>query len=139
LSIAIREKFVGIAFTAAVLAWLASALPAGAQPGPPPDCDEHSNPAERNACIEARLQAARAENQSVRARCQGLVAPALRDDFVASHESFQSLLPVRCDSQATGVDDESMQTFVRSRCLVKALSDNTQGMLAAHPECRPPN
>jgi hypothetical protein len=113
--------------------------PAPGSPAPPPACDELSSPLQRNACIGAQLQAARAENQRVFARCQSLVVAGLRDDFVDSQSSFQSLLPVRCDAQVAGVDDKSMKTFVRSRCLVQALTDNTHGMLAAHPECQAPN
>ena len=108
-------------------------------PVPPPACDQLSSPLPRNACIGARLQAARTENQSVFARCQALVAPGLRDDFVDSQSSFQSLLPVRCDAQAAGVDEKNMKAFVRSRCLVQALTDNTRGILTAHPECQAPN
>jgi len=47
--------------------------------------------------------------------------------------------PLQRDAQAAGVDDKSMKTFVRSRCLVRALTDNTRGMLTAHPECQAPN
>jgi hypothetical protein len=113
--------------------------PASGPPAPPPPCDELWSPLQRNTCIGARLHAARAENQSALARCQQLVAPGIRDDFVDSQSSFQVLLPVRCDAQAAGVDDKSMKTFVRSRCLVQALTDNTRGMLTAHPECQAPN
>jgi hypothetical protein len=113
--------------------------PAPGSLAPPPACDELSSALQRNACIGAQLQAARAENQSVFARCQSFVPPGLRDDFVDSQSSFQSLLPVRCDAQAAGVDEKSMKTFVRSRCLVQALTDNTRAMLTAHPECRAVN
>jgi len=139
LSTLIRETFVTLAGAAAVLFCSTSASPAAAQQGPPPLCDELSNPQQRNACISARLEAARADHQSVLARCQELVAPGLRDDFLDSESSFQALLPVRCDAQAAGVDDQSTKTFVRSRCLVEALTDNTLGMLTAHPECQTPN
>lgn len=106
---------------------------------PPPDCDSVTDPLQRNTCIGAQLQAARAENQNVLARCQQLVPAGLRDDFVDSQATFQSLLPTRCNAQAAGFDDKNTQTFIRSRCLVTALSDNTRGMLTAHPECRTAN
>ena len=82
-----------------------------------------------------RLQAAQAEHQRALERCQDLVPPGLRDDLVQDQASFTALLSTRCDAQAAGVDGEALKTFVRSRCLVKALTDNTRGMLAAHPEC----
>ena len=121
-------------------ATLASQQPAPPQSGPPAtaaDCNNLSDGLARNACVDTQLQAARAENQSVLARCQQIVPAGLRDDFVASQTSFQALLPTRCNAQAAGYDDDpSMSSFVRSRCLVAALTDNTQGMLAAHPECQ---
>jgi len=126
-------------YASLVVAQAQPSSPAAGSPAPPPGCDELSSPLQRNACIGAQLQAARAENQSVFARCQSLVPAGLRDDFADSQSSFQSLLPVRCDAQVASVDDKSMKTFVRSRCLVQALTDNTHGMLAAHPECQAPN
>ena len=117
---------------------------AGPPPPPPPPpglgdpqlrCDDLSNPDEQNACIGVRLQAAQADHQRALERCQELVPPGLRDDLVQDQASFTALLPVRCDAQAAGVDDPAQKTFVRSRCLVRALTDNTRGMLAAHPEC----
>ncbi len=120
---------------------VAQASPSVPPPGPPSpsfECDDLASALERNACIGTRLQAARAENQGVLARCRDLVPEALRDDFIDSQTSFQILLPVRCDAQATGMDDKTLKSFVRSRCLVQALTDNTRGMLAAHPECRAP-
>ena len=121
---------------------------AGPPPPPPPPpglsdpqlrCDDLSNPAERNACIGVRLQAARADHQRALERCRDLVPPGLRDDLVQDEASFAALLPTRCDAQAAGVDDPGLKTFVRSRCLAKALEGNTRGMLAAHPECAAPN
>ena len=120
---------------------------AGPPPPPPPPglsdpqlvCDELSSPAERNACIDVRLQAARNDHQRVLERCRSLVAPGLLDDLNQDEASFTALLPTRCDAQAAGQDDEGLATFVHSRCLVQALTDNTRGMLAAHPECAAPN
>lgn len=106
---------------------------------PPPDCDSVTDPLQRNTCIGAQLQAARSENQNLLARCQQLVPPALRGDFVDSQATFQSLLPTRCNAQAAGYDDKHTQTFIRSRCLVRALTDNTRGISTAHPECRAAN
>jgi hypothetical protein len=119
---------------------------AGPAPPPPPpgladpqlNCVELSSPAERNACIGARLQAARAEHQRVFERCRDLVPPGLRDDLVQDEASFTALLPARCGAQAAGQDDEGLAAFERSRCLEQALTDNTRGMLAAHPECAAP-
>jgi hypothetical protein len=71
-------------------------------------------------------------------RCKGLVIPGLRDDLLAAESSFEALLPGRCDAEAEGADDKSLQNFSRSRCLIAALSDNTRGMLDAHPECAAP-
>lgn len=111
--------------------------PAGAPPPPPPpDCDELASPAARNACIGTRLQQARAENQATFARCQPLVPAGLRDDFADSQSTFRSLLPIRCNAQASGSEDKNLATFLRSRCMVDALNENTRGMLAAHPECK---
>jgi hypothetical protein len=115
------------------------ALPSSGPPAAPVDCNAVSDPLARKACIDAQLQAARAENQSVLARCQQVVPAGLRDDFIASHASFEALLPARCNAQAAGYDDPGMSSFVRSRCQVAALTDNTHGMLAAHPECRAAN
>ena len=117
---------------------------AGPPPPPPPppgladpqvNCVELSNPAERNACIGVRLQAAKDEHQHAFERCRDLVPPGLRDDLVGAEASFKALLPTRCDAQAAGQDDAGLASFVHSRCLVNALTDNTRGMLAAHPEC----
>jgi hypothetical protein len=66
------------------------------------------------------------------------VIPDLRDDLLAAESSFEALLPGRCDAQADAADDESLQNFERSRCLIVALTDNTRGMLDAHPECAAP-
>jgi hypothetical protein len=112
-----------------------------AGPLPPPlaepqlQCDELSNPSERSACMATRLEAAQASHQRALETCQKRVAPGLRDDLAQGEASFKALLPVRCDAQAAGVSDQDSKTFVRSRCLVQALEDNTRGMLAAHPEC----
>ena len=64
---------------------------------------------------------------SVLARCQPLVPDGLRDDFAESQATFQSLLPTRCNAQAAGFDDKSMQTFIRSRCLVNAWARTRAG------------
>jgi len=148
LSAALRRAFVAI-LPAAALAWAATSGPAAAQQAPPPPppgltdpqlrCDDLSDPAERNACIDLRLQAARADHQRALERCRDLVPPGLRDDLVQDEARFAALLPARCDAEATGVDDQALKTFVRSRCLAQALADNTRGMLAAHPECAAPN
>ena len=111
-----------------------SALPPGLS-DPQLQCDDLSDPAERNACIGVRLQAAQADHQRALERCRDLVPPGLRDDLVQGEASFAALLPARCDARAAGVDDPGLKTFVRSRCLAQALADNTRGMLAAHPEC----
>ena len=120
-----------------------ASLPGPPPPSPPPpglsdpqlQCDDLSDPAERNACIGVRLQAAQADHQRALERCRDLVPPGLRDDLVQGEASFAALLPARCDARAAGVDDPGLKTFVRSRCLAQALADNTRGMLAAHPEC----
>jgi hypothetical protein len=118
----------------------------GAPPPPPTGpadpqlrCDDLTDPAERDACIELRLRAARAKHQRALARCRGRVAPGLRDDLAHDEASFKALLPARCDAEAAGAPDQDSRAFVRSRCLVQALEDNTRGMLAAHPECAEPN
>lgn len=119
-------------------------------PGPPPPpptgpadpqlrCDDLTDPAERGACIELRLRAARADHQRALERCRARVAPGLRDDLAHDEASFAALLPARCDAEAAGALDQDSKAFVRSRCLMQALEDNTRGMLAAHPECAEPN
>jgi hypothetical protein len=116
--------------------------PSGAAPSAPalpPDCNALSDPLQRNNCIGAQLQAARAENRSVLARCQPLVPEGMRDDFADSQATFQSLLPARCNAQAAEFPEKRDQTFIRSRCLVQALDDNTRGILTAHPECQASN
>lgn len=121
-------------------------LPAVPPPGPPPSpsaapprCEDLTHPIERNLCIGAQLQSARTDHERAFERCKDLVIPDLRDDLLAAESSFRALLPGRCDAQADGSDEKSLQTFVRSRCLVEALADDTRGMLAAHPECAAPN
>ena len=111
-------------------------------PAPPPgladpqlNCVDLSSPAEQNACIGVRLQAAQDEHRRVFERCRDRVPPGLRDDLVDAEASFKALLPTRCGAQAAGQDDADLASFVHSRCLVKALTENTRGMLAAHPEC----
>lgn len=79
---------------------------------PQPQCEDLPNPIERNLCIGAQLQAARADHK----------------------RAFE-----RCDARADGSNAQSLQTFVRSRCLAEALAGDTRGMLAAHPECAAPN
>jgi hypothetical protein len=143
-----RIRGIELACAGAILLAVAVAGSAVAQPAPPPsgpsasaaDCNDLTDGLARSACVDSQLQAARAENQSVLARCQQIVPAALRDDFIASHASFQALLPARCNAQASSYDDDpSMSSFVRSRCEVAALTDNTHGMLAAHPECQTAN
>ncbi len=118
-------------------------LPGAPPPSGPADpqlrCDDLTDPAERGACIDQRLQAARADHQRALERCQGRVPPGLSDDLAHDEASFTALLPARCDAEAAGALDQDSRTFVRSRCLVQALEDNTRGMLAAHPECADPN
>jgi len=104
----------------------------------PPQCQDLTNAIERNLCIGAQLQSARADHQRAFDRCKGLVIPGLRDDLLAAEASFEALLPGRCDAAADGADDKSLRNFSRSRCLVAALTDNTRGMLDAHPECAAP-
>src|SRR5262245_53000802 len=115
---------------------------AGPLPPPPTgvtqpqlQCDELSDPSERSTCMATRLQAAQASHQQALEACQKRVAPGLQDDLAQGEASFKALLPVRCDAQAAGVSDQDSKTFIRSRCQVQALEDNTHGMLAAHPEC----
>ena len=105
---------------------------------PQPQCDELTNAIERNLCIGAQLQTARTDHQRAFDRCKGLVIADLRPDLLAAESSFEALLPGRCDAQAEGADDKSLQNFSRSRCLIAALSDNTRGMQGAHPECAAP-
>jgi hypothetical protein len=105
----------------------------GAQPTL--QCDELSDPSERSACMATRLQAAQASHQQALEACQKRVPPGLRDDLAQAEATFKAILPVRCDAQAAGMDDQDSKTFIRSRCQVVALEDNTRGMLAAHPEC----
>jgi len=122
-------------------------LPAVPPPPPPPpspsapqpQCEDLTNPIERNLCIGAQLQTARADHKRAYERCKDLVIPDLRNDLLAAESSFEALLPGRCDAQADGSDEKSLRTFVRSRCLAEALADDTRGMLAAHPECAAPN
>jgi hypothetical protein len=106
-------------------------------PGAPPlQCVDLPRPIDRNACIGMQLQAARADHKRAFERCQAVVIADLRDQFAAAESTFQALLPARCDAQAAEPgDDKSLRTFVRSRCLIQALDDNTRGMLAANPEC----
>jgi hypothetical protein len=115
---------------------------AGPLPPSPPravepqlQCDELSNPSERSACMATRLQAAQASHQRVFEACLKRVPPGLRGDLAQAEASFKAILPVRCDAQAAGSDDQDSRTFIRSRCQVMALEDNTRGMLVAHPEC----
>jgi hypothetical protein len=143
LSTALRNRSLAVLVTAA----LAGAVGlAAAQPQTPPEaaapqlqCDELSDPSERSACMATRLQDAQASHQQALEACQKRLPPGLRDDLAQAQASFRSLLPVRCDAQAAGVDDQDSKTFIRSRCQVQALEDNTRGMLAAHPECAAPN
>jgi hypothetical protein len=112
-------------------------------PPPPPaavvqpslQCDDLSDPSERSACMATRLQAAQASHQQALEACQKRVSPGLRDDLAQAEATFKAILPVRCDAQAAGPDDQDSKAFIRSRCQVQALEDNTRGMLAAHPEC----
>jgi hypothetical protein len=120
-----------------------------APPPPPPlppgladpqlNCVDLTDPTERNACIEVQLKAAQADHQRALERCKQLVPAGLRDDLEQDEASFAALLPTRCGAQAAGQDDAGLATFIHSRCLVRALTDNTRGMLAAHPECAAPN
>ena len=105
---------------------------------PQPQCADLTNAIERNLCIGAQLQTARADHQRAFERCKGLVIPDLRDDLLAAESSFEALLPGRCDAQADAADDKSLQNFSRSGCLVAALADRTRGMLDAQPECAAP-
>ena len=109
--------------------------PPTAIPQPTLQCDELSDPSERSACMATRLQAAQASHRQALEACQKRVPPGLRDDLAQAEATFKAILPVRCDAQAAGVEDQDSKTFIRSRCQVQALDDNTQGMLAAHPEC----
>ncbi len=102
---------------------------------PQPQCDDLKTTIERNLCIGAKLQAARARHKSTFDRCKELVVADLRGDLLSAESSFEALLPGRCDAEAEAADDESLQTFERSRCLIAAQGDNTRGMLDAHPEC----
>ena len=100
MSIAMRERFVGIACAAAVFVWIASAIPAGAQQGPPPDCDEHSNP--RSATRASKRGCKRPEP---RTRAFALVARGswpLRFATISStrKRASRACCPVRCDAQA---------------------------------------
>jgi hypothetical protein len=117
----------------------APATRSSATVAPAPDCDGLNAPSDRNACIDARLQAARVDHQRAFARCSALVVPLMRDDLRSEESTFQALLPERCDAQAADYDDPSQQTFIRSRCLVEALTERTRGMLEAHPECAAPD
>lgn len=105
---------------------------------PQPQCEELTNAIERNLCIGTQLQTARAEHKRAFERCKELVIPDLRDDLLAAESSFEALLSGRCDAQADAADDKSLRNFSRSRCLIEALTDNTRGMLDAHPECAAP-
>jgi hypothetical protein len=89
--------------------------------------------------MATRLEAAQAEHQQALERCQKRVPPGLQDDLAQAQASFKALLPVSCDAQAAGVDDQDSKTFIRSRCQVQALEDNIRGMLDAHPECAAPD
>lgn len=107
---------------------------------PPLDCDALSTAQDRGACIGVQLDAARTGHRDALERCKRRVPPALLDDLVEDEASFQTLLSVRCGAQAAGyAGDASVAGFVRSRCLVQALQDNTRGMLAAHPACAAPD
>jgi hypothetical protein len=117
---------------------IAAPPPAPTPSAAPPQCDELTNAIERNLCIGAQLQAARADHARAFERCKALVIPDLRDDLLAAESSFNALLPGRCDAQADQPDEQKLQTFNRSRCLIAALNDNTRGMLDAHPECAAP-
>ena len=118
---------------------LAGPLPSAPPPpevvAPQFECDDLSSPSERGACMATRLQAAQASHQQALEACQKRVPPGLRDDLAQAEATFKAILPVRCDAQAAGPDDQDSKTFIRSRCQVVALEDNTRGMLAAHPEC----
>jgi hypothetical protein len=123
-----------------------ASLPGAPPPTLPPgvadpqvQCEDLASPAEQNACIGVRLRAAQAENQRAFDRCRELVPPGLRDDLVSDQASFSKLLPMRCEAEGAGAADPDLADFVRSRCTVKALTENTSGMLAAHPECAAPN
>lgn len=105
----------------------------------PPQCGDLTDAIQRNLCIGAQLQTARADHERAFERCKTLVIPDLRGDLLAAESSFQALLPGRCDAQADQPYEQKLQTFNRSRCLIAALSDSTRGMLDAHPECAAPS
>jgi hypothetical protein len=115
-------------------------------PPPPPSampsalsCEDVSIPYQRNACIGVQLDAARAAYRLALERCKAAVDPGLRGDLLAAEASWQDSVGPLCDAQAVGYSPKSQRAFVRARCLTRATQQREQAMLAAHPECAPPD
>jgi len=119
--------------------------PLGPGPAPPPrprqalaDCSNQPTPDGQDACAAAELAAARAAYQSALQTCRTAVAAPLRDALDGSEQAWEQELPAQCNGAALEYDQPRLQAFARSQCFASALRERTQGMLLAHPECRPP-